>query len=132
MQAPYDAAGELTKLTRWIDSQLDDETASRQYIAEQASARLRDITGRLTGSQERPRRRPDLLGCEPSIAQALADAIRWRLTRAATGPKRSRRGEAEQIGLYLMAAGQLGLTQQLGGIIDVAKVQHDLGIEVPR
>lgn len=39
----YGLTGELTGLADWIDSQLSDELASRQFIAEHASARLRDI-----------------------------------------------------------------------------------------
>jgi hypothetical protein len=52
MPEPYDAAGELTKLTTWIDALLEDEGSSRQYIAEQASAQVKDITLAMLGARE--------------------------------------------------------------------------------
>lgn len=57
MQAPYDAAGELTTLTRWIDNRLADESASRQYTAEQASKRLKDIVAAMRAAHESSARR---------------------------------------------------------------------------
>jgi hypothetical protein len=54
---PYDAAAELTKLARWIDTRLDNERADRQYIAEQALARIRDIAGAMCTVQELAARR---------------------------------------------------------------------------
>lgn len=38
-----DTAANLTALAAWIDEQLGDETADRQWIAESAAARVRDI-----------------------------------------------------------------------------------------
>jgi hypothetical protein len=46
----YDAAAELTALAASIDAQLADETASRQHIAESASARIKDITLQMLGA----------------------------------------------------------------------------------
>jgi hypothetical protein len=49
---PYGTAAELTKLTTWIDEQLADETADRQWIAESASARIKDIALQHLGAAE--------------------------------------------------------------------------------
>jgi hypothetical protein len=38
-----EAAGALTTLAAWMDAQLEDEAASRQYIAEHAAARIREV-----------------------------------------------------------------------------------------
>ena len=105
-------AAQLASVAGWIEERLDDETAGRQYIAEQAAARIRDIVLQLG---ERPR--PDLLGYELTIAQAIADAIRWRRAQAVAAPERSRGGHAEQIGLYRGAAEALGLAELLGTIL---------------
>jgi hypothetical protein len=51
-----DTAAELTALVGWIDEQLGDETADRQWIAESAAARVRDITLQMLGAAELARR----------------------------------------------------------------------------
>lgn len=118
-QSP-DIAAELIRLASFIDQQLDDETASRQYIAEQALERIQDIVTQLGAA----RRRPNLRGLELTVTQALADGIRYRMTAAIRGPKRSRRGDAEEAALFLTAADDLGLTTALDGIIDVARIRR--------
>src|SRR5260370_6425591 len=45
MTGRCDTAAELASLAAWIEEQLGDETADRQWIAESAAARVRDITG---------------------------------------------------------------------------------------
>lgn len=49
MTGEYDAAAELANLAAWIDGQLADETADRQWIAETAAFRVRDITLAMLG-----------------------------------------------------------------------------------
>jgi hypothetical protein len=56
-----DTAAELTRLAEWIAEQLGGETADRQWIAEGAAARVRDI-------------RLNMLGA-PDTAAALRDAL---------------------------------------------------------
>lgn len=48
--AEPDTAAELTALAGWIGEQLDDETADRQWIAESAAAKVRDITLQMLGA----------------------------------------------------------------------------------
>jgi hypothetical protein len=61
--SPPDTAGDLTALAGWIDEQLGDETADRQWIAESAAARVRDITLQMTGAAELARlARPEVTG----------------------------------------------------------------------
>ena len=45
-----DTAAELTRLAGWISEQLGDETADRQWIAESAAAKVRDITLQMLGA----------------------------------------------------------------------------------
>lgn len=58
MTAP-DTAAKLTSLAGWIDEQLDDETADRQWIAESAAAKVRDITLQMLGGAELAARAAD-------------------------------------------------------------------------
>jgi hypothetical protein len=53
VKEPYDVAAQLTLLAAWIDGLMADETASRQAIAEEASARLKDITRAYLSAGER-------------------------------------------------------------------------------
>jgi hypothetical protein len=49
---PPDTVADLTALAAWIDEQLGDETARRQYIAESAASKVRDITLQMLGAAE--------------------------------------------------------------------------------
>jgi hypothetical protein len=75
-------------------------------------------------------RRAELLGLDATIAQALADGIRYRqllsALAAGDGVKRPRHTELAQAGLYAMAADELGLADQLAGIIDRVVVRRVL------
>jgi len=68
-------------------------------------------------------------GSELTTAQAFADAIRYRQAQAASGPERSRATHRGQVGMYEMTAGGLGLTGQLGGIIDLAGIRREMGMD---
>jgi hypothetical protein len=57
MKEPYDIAGELTALATFIDRQLEDETATRQYIAEEESARLKGTVLAMLGARDLTARR---------------------------------------------------------------------------
>ena len=73
-----DTAAELTALAGWIDEQLGDETADRQWIAESAAARVRDITLQMLGGAALAAGRglsPAGLG---TLRAALADALAHR------------------------------------------------------
>ncbi len=63
--AAAEAREALTVLAGWIDAQLSDETASRQYTAEQASARIKDIVLAMRAAQED---RDDLADAEAVVA----------------------------------------------------------------
>jgi hypothetical protein len=52
-----DTAADLTGLAGWIDEQLGDKTADRQWIAESAAAKIRDITLQMLGAAELAARR---------------------------------------------------------------------------
>lgn len=56
MKEPYDVAAQLTLLVVWIDTLLAEETADRQAIAEQASARIKEIATAAADSQAQARR----------------------------------------------------------------------------
>jgi hypothetical protein len=47
-----DTAADLTALAAWIDEQIGDETADRQWIAVSAASRVRDITLQMMGAAE--------------------------------------------------------------------------------
>lgn len=72
-EAPADTAEALTALAARIDEQLADETANRQAIAEEASARIKGIARQLPrreGAAHRPGDAGDLLPRGPGGAAA--------------------------------------------------------------
>ena len=82
------AAAALAALAGWIDGQLEDETASRQYIAEQAAARVRDIAGHWPAARPASERRPGRPG--PGRDRHRADRGRGAVPRrGAGGPVRA-------------------------------------------
>lgn len=89
MNAPYDAAGELTNLARWIDDRLDDERADRQYIAEQALARIQAIVASLSPSPAAGELEFGLRVTDPmdvrldNLRRMAVDAVAYRNTRVA-------------------------------------------------
>jgi hypothetical protein len=106
-----DTAADLTSLADWITEQLDDETTDRQWIAETAAAKIRDITLQMPGAAEvtqptvsgMPAPLPP--GWRPTVRQALKDAIGYCEIKAGGAD-----GEfTEQIGLYRSLAGHLGI-----------------------
>ena len=70
-----DTAADLTVLAGWIDEQLGDETADRQWIAESAAARVRDITLQMLGAAALARGRQDEGGRGPFETEAEAAAV---------------------------------------------------------
>lgn len=108
-----DTAADLTSLADWITEQLDGETADRQWIAESAAAKIRDITLQMPSAADVARPTvsgmPAALppGWQPTLRQALRDAIGYCEAKAAeAGPEDDFPG---QIGLYRSLAGQLGI-----------------------
>jgi len=113
MTEPYDVAAQLTLLATWIDGLLADETADRQTIAEQASARIKGLAAAAADSEAQARRvldeaiaaygenlRAEILAASPedavkagvaelaesrqdTLRQAFADAIAYRMARFA-------------------------------------------------
>jgi hypothetical protein len=73
-----DTAAELTRLAGWISEQLGDETADRQWIAESAAAKVRDITLQMLGAAELEQRRA---GAELAARRTAAAAARGDFER---------------------------------------------------
>jgi hypothetical protein len=73
-----EAATELTSLAGWISEQLADEAADRQWIAETAAAKVRDITLQMLGAAELDRRR---VPAELSARRTAAAAVRGDFER---------------------------------------------------
>lgn len=71
---PADLRASLASLADWIGTELDDETASRQWVAESAATRLRELTAALGST-----RVADLV----EILGALAHAEQFLRERAA-------------------------------------------------
>ena len=69
-----DTAAELTSLAAWIDEQLGDETADRQWIAESAAAKVRDTTLQMLVAEALGRR------ADPELEHDETGR-RWLLTR---------------------------------------------------
>ncbi len=94
MAERYSPAAELARVTASIDAQLEDETASRQYIAEEASARVKNIALAL-------RAVPVLDDAElDTLRLALADAIEVRRERASRSIRAEHAGHVDAIPLY--------------------------------
>ena len=72
-----DVAGQLISLATWMDDQLASETASRQYIAEGASDRIRELCLQLLAGAATITA-ADL----PTVIGALADATTLHQERA--------------------------------------------------
>ena len=113
MTEPYDVAAQLTLLATWIDGLLADDTADRQTIAEQASARIKSVAAAERDSEAQARRvldeaiaaygenlRAEILAASPedaikagvaelaesrqdTLRQLFADGIAYRLARFA-------------------------------------------------
>lgn len=97
------AAGALTALAAWMDAQLEDETASRQYIAEEALAGIRDLAG-AHGAPVLPDDQRE------TLREALTDAITARAAsaaRAAHGAQHT--GDLDSIALYQELARYFGI-----------------------
>jgi hypothetical protein len=64
-------AAELTTLAGWIDAQLDNDRADRQYVCEETELRLHEIAARLASRA---------LSAEQlaTLGQALGDAATYR------------------------------------------------------
>jgi hypothetical protein len=81
-QAPPDTAAELTALAAWIDEQLGDETAKRQWVAESAAGRIRDITSQMGAADLARGGEPLTPEQRDALGLALSDAIDYREARA--------------------------------------------------
>jgi hypothetical protein len=68
-------ADELAALAGWIDAQLDNDRADRQYVCEETELRLHEIAARLASEPDGRRLTPDQLA---TLGQVLADAITYR------------------------------------------------------
>jgi hypothetical protein len=110
-----DTAAELTGLAAWIDEQLGDETASRQWIAESTAARVRDITLQMLGAAPLP-------AWHSTVGQAFRDGIRYQQAFLAAPCQDCRnlrglpgrlceahRAAADQIALYRSVGRTLGI-----------------------
>jgi hypothetical protein len=83
MTGRYNAAAELTNLAGWIDEQLADEGADRQWIAETAAFRVRDVTLAMLGDAELHKGEVTLTaGQAEDVLGALADAATYRRRQA--------------------------------------------------
>ncbi|HUY51679.1 MAG TPA: hypothetical protein VMV92_39245 [Streptosporangiaceae bacterium] len=112
---PYGTGAELTALTTWIDRQLEDKTASRQAIAEQASARVKDITLQHRGAAELARQAQARAGAGPFETEREAldlPAIRgiYDAMHAST-----RRGLGDELCLRLLEEACAAAGVELGG-----------------
>lgn len=64
-------ADELAALAGWIDAQLDNDRADRQYVCEETELRLHEIAARLASRALSP-------AGAATLGQALADAVAYR------------------------------------------------------
>ncbi len=112
MSGPDTTAG-LTALAAWIDEQLDDETADRQWIAENAAGRIRDIALQMLGHAELAAERPGAPPLETEAQARALPAVRAIYDAMHRTDPRQRAGDQMCAALIINACGAAGV--QLGG-----------------
>jgi len=108
-----DTAAQLTALAAWIDEQLGDEMADRQWIAESAAARVHDIALQMPGHAELAAGRPAVPPLETEAQTRALPAVRAIYGAMHRADPRQRAGDQMCAALIINACGAAGV--QLGG-----------------